>query len=174
MCKLRLRKGTSLFETLLVLAILSVSIYPLAHIIYMSMPTVSHTDDEYLATLLAHHVMETIVARRAKDPSYLPSMSEACPVVASPEGNDKISEYFTDFKEYNGPVTETNDPQLYWAVKKFKCKVDTYFLDKNTFKVFVYIIYSKEGKDKKVFFERLLPVNEISSDDYEDGKEIDF
>ena len=174
MFKLITKKGTSLFETLLILAILSVSIYPLAHIVYMSMPVVSHTDDEYLATLLAHHVMETIVAKRAKDPSYLPSISEACSIVASHEDSEKISEYFTDFKEYNGPITETNDPQLYWAVKKFKCKVDTYFLDKNTFKVFVYIIYSKEGKEKKVFFERLLPVNEISSDDYEDTKEAEF
>ena len=167
------RKAFSLLETLLVLAILSVSIYPLAHIIYISMPLNLHTDDEYMATLLAHHVMETIVAKRAKDPSYIPTVSEACPVVSPPGGKEKISEYFTDFKEYGGPVTEQNDPQLYWAISKFKCKVDTYFLDKNIFKVFVYIIYQKDGREMKVFFERLLPLNESPSDDIvEEG--VDF
>ncbi|MBR4330350.1 MAG: prepilin-type N-terminal cleavage/methylation domain-containing protein [Candidatus Riflebacteria bacterium] len=167
------RKAFSLLETLLVLAILSVSIYPLAHIIYISMPLNLHTDDEYMATLLAHHVMETIVAKRAKDPSYIPAVSEACPVVSPPGSKEKISEYFTYFKEYGGPITEQNDPQLYWAISKFKCKVDTYFLDKNMFKVFVYIIYQKDGREMKVFFERLLPLNELPSDDIgEEG--VDF
>ena len=155
------RKAISLLETLLVLAILSVSIYPLVHIIHISMPVTAHTDDEYMATLLAHHVMETIVARRAKDPSYIPSVSEACPVVRTSGSSDKISEYFSYFKEYNGPITETNDPQLYWTINNFKCKVDTYLLDKGMFKVFVYIIYKKDGREMKVFFERLLPLNEV-------------
>ena len=167
------RKAFSLLETLLVLAILSVSIYPLAHIIYISMPLNLHTDDEYMATLLAHHVMETIVAKRAKDPSYIPSVSEASPVVLPPGSSEKVSEYFSNFKEYNGPVNEKNDPQLYWAINKFKCKVDTYFLDKGMFKVFVYIIYQKDGREMKVFFERLLPLNESPSDENsEEG--VDF
>ncbi len=167
------RKAFSLLETLLVLAILSVSIYPLAHIIYISMPLNLHTDDEYMATLLAHHVMETIVARRAKDPSYIPSVSEASPVVSLPGNSEKTSEYFTDFKEFGGPISEQKDPQLYWAISKFKCKVDTYFLDKGMFKVFVYIIYQKDGREMKVFFERLLPLNESPSDENsEDG--VDF
>lgn len=167
------RKALSLLETLLVLAILSVSIYPLAHIIYISMPLNLHTDDEYMATLLAHHVMETIVAKRAKDPSYIPSVSEASPVVLPPGSSEKVSEYFSNFKEYNGPVNEKNDPQLYWAINKFKCKVDTYFLDKGMFKVFVYIIYQKDGREMKVFFERLLPLNESPSDENsEEG--VDF
>ena len=167
------RKALSLLETLLVLAILSVSIYPLAHIIYISMPLSLHTDDEYMATLLAHHVMETIVAKRAKDPSYIPSVSEASPVVLPPGSSEKVSEYFSNFKEYNGPVNEKNDPQLYWAINKFKCKVDTYFLDKGMFKVFVYIIYQKDGREMKVFFERLLPLNESPSDENsEEG--VDF
>ena len=167
------RKAFGLLETLLVLAILSVSIYPLAHIIYISMPLNLHTDDEYMATLLAHHVMETIVARRAKDPSYIPSVSEAAPVVSTPDSSEKISEYFSDFKEYGGPINEKNDSRLYRAISKFKCKVDTYFLDKNMFKVFVYIIYQKDGREMKVFFERLLPLNESPSDlNNEEG--VDF
>ena len=167
------RKATSLLETLLVLAVLSVAIYPLVHIICISMPANLHTDDEYMATLLAHHVMETIVARRAKDPSYMPSVTEACPVVPSPGSSEKISEYFSFFKEYNGPITETKDPQLYWAINKFKCKIDTYFQDKGMFKVFVYIIYKKDGRDMKVFFERLLPLNEAPSSDKNDSEEVD-
>ena len=167
------KKALSLFETLLVMAILSVSIYPLVHIIYISMPISSHSDDEYMATLLAHHVMESIVAKRAKDPSYIPSVSEACPVALPSGSSDKISEYFSFFKEYNGSITETNDPQLYWAIKKFKCKVDTYFLDKDMFKVFVYIIYQKDGREMKVFFERLLPLNEALSDEQNENG-VDF
>ncbi len=167
-------KDISLIEALLILALLSISIYPLAHIISLSKPIKLHTDDQYLATLLAHHVMETIIAKRAKDPSFLPKMSKAEPIVFTPAFSEPLCEYFKYFKEFNGPITETSDSQLYWALNKYKCKVDTYFLDENIFKVIVYIIYENNGKEMKIFFERLLPQSDLSLSNDENNGEASF
>ena len=62
MIKHRTKFGTSLIEMLLALAILSISMYPIVYIVNIAMPVTVHNDDEYLATMLAHHVIETIVA----------------------------------------------------------------------------------------------------------------
>lgn len=157
MIKHRTKLGTSLIEMLLALAILSISMYPLVYIVNIAMPEKVHNDDEYLATMLAHHVIETIVAKRAKDPTYLPSMTSKSSVVNVVGSSELVSEYFRDLPEYNAPIMENIDPQLYWALNKFKCQTETYFLDENMFKVIVYITYEKDGREMKVFFERLLP-----------------
>lgn len=154
------RKGTTLIEMLLVLSILSVSMYPLVYIINIAVPPKINNDDEYMATLLAHHVIETIVARRAKDPYYLPQMCQSTPVVSTEGAHPIVNEYFANIAEYNGPITSTNEPQLYWSLNKFNCHADTYYLDENMFKIIVYVTYQKDGRTMKVFFERLLPLEE--------------
>ena len=157
MTKAFIKKGMSLIETLLILAILSIVIVPLAHIINIASPTESSEDDEYLAVLFAHHVMEEIIAKRALDPNFLPTVCKSAPIVSTIDNAKDINDYFKYFEEFKGPVTEANSPQLYWAMKKYKCKVDTYLLDSNMFKVVVYISYPKDGREMKVYFERLLP-----------------
>lgn len=165
----KFKEGTSHIELLLALAILSISLYPLAYVLHISMPPRVHSDDEYMATLLAHHVMETIVAKRAKDPSYLPNMRESKPIVFTTGSNEGVSEYFEKITAFNGPITKEEDPELFRAVSRFRCNLDTYFLDENMFKVIVYVTYEKEGREMKVFFERLLPQYIPEIDDIEDG-----
>ncbi len=169
------KQAASLIEILLVLAILSVAILPFVHIIGMSYPVDSHTDDEYMATLLAQHIMESIIAKRDKNPNFLPSVSELKPVVKANELSNNLSEYFSYFEEYKGPVTKSDEPQLYWSINKFKCKVDTYLLDSNIFKVVVYVIYQEDKREMKVYLERLFSQNnyidEIDNDIEEDSNE---
>ena len=159
------KKAVSLIEILLILAILSIAIVPFVHIISLSIPIDSHTDDEYMANLLSQHVMETIIAKKIKNPNFLPSVSESKPIVSNQ--TDKISEYFDYFEEFKGPITKNQDSQLYWAIDKFKCKVDTYLLDSNLFKVVVYIIYKKDGREMKVYLERLFPYDNYIDDEGE-------
>jgi hypothetical protein len=110
-----------------------------------------------MATLLAHHVVETIVAKRAQDPSYLPAMSYSEPVVQSAEHVEPVSQYFRTISPSGESITENDDSQLFWSLKPYKCQIDTYYLDESLFKAIVYITYQKEGRTMKVFFERLLP-----------------
>lgn len=160
--------GISIIELLLALAILSVSMYPLVYVITIAEPAKLENDDEYIATMLAHHVIETIVARRAKDPSYLPHMSDSRPVVALTGSTQPVNEYFVNLPEYNDAIRETNEPQLYWSFNKFSCQADTYYLDDNIFKIIVYVTYPQEGRTMKVFFERLLPLNNMPDELPED------
>lgn len=168
------RKAFSIIEILLVLAIISLSFFPLVHLIVMSLPVDYQDDDEYIATLLAHHVMETIIAKKAKNSDYIPSASDDYkPIVLNSEDAKNISEYFDYFEEFKGPVTKTSDPQLYWAINKFKCKISTYLIDTNLFKVIVYINYQKSGKENRVFLERLLSQNNFVNNDDADDSEAD-
>lgn len=156
------KKGrkTNLLELLLVLAILSVSLYPVAYIFKLGQPSSKSTQTEFLATLLAHHVMETIVASKNKNSDYLPMMTEKEPIVETHNSGSDISEYFLKASENNLPIDNNDD--LYWSLKPFKCKVDTYYLEGSIYKVIVYISYSKEGKEMKVFLERLLTTSPMS------------
>ena len=172
MIKKYIKKGMTLIETLLILAILSVALVPLVHIINMASPSESHADDEYLAVLFAHHVIEEIIAKRALNPNFLPTVCQASPIVLNPEDSNKVNEYFNYFEEFKGAITEKNSPQLYWAMKKYKCKVDTYLLDSDMFKVIVYVSYLKEGREIKVYLERLLPnINNIAFDNKSNNEE---
>lgn len=167
------KKGLSLIEILLVLAILSMSLFPLSHILTLAKPVDLHTDDEYMATLLAQHVMESIIAKRKINLSYLPAMSDFKPIVSSSINQEPISEYFNYFSEFNGPVSEVNNPQLYWEINKYKCKVDTYLLDDNLFKVIVYISYTQNDREMKVYLERLFVQNESLPFENDNIKEED-
>lgn len=162
---IRNRRGTNILELLLALAILSVSMYPIVYIFRIAAPARQKTQTEYLATLLAHHAMETIIARRLIDPEYLPAMSDPEPVVQSSDSVSNVSQYFRDISEKGENINESNDSQLFWPLKQFNCQIDTYYLEGAMFKVIVYVSYLKDGRNMKVFFERLLSRSEAENED---------
>lgn len=151
---------TNLLELLLALAILSASLYPIAFIFRLSKPSIKKTQQEFLATLLAHHVIESIVATKRQDTDYLPQMTEKEAVVEMNNSTVGLSEYFVQSSEQNIPIGENDD--LYWSLKPFRCKVDTYYLEGSIYKVIVYISYKEEGKEMRVSLERLLTSSPIS------------
>lgn len=150
------RRGSNILELLLALAILSVSMYPIVYIFRIATPAKQKTQTEYMATLLAQHAMESIVARRLIDQDYLPTMSDPEPVVQSSDSVSIVSPYFRDISENGDNFNETDDPQLFWSLKQFNCHIDTYYLEGDIFKVIVYVSYQKDGRTMKVFVERLL------------------
>ncbi|NLF95712.1 MAG: hypothetical protein GX569_03175 [Candidatus Riflebacteria bacterium] len=159
------KQPANILELLLALAILSVSMYPLVYIFRISQAPRQKTQTEYLATLLAHHVIETIVARKSVNPAFLPFMSEAEPVVQSSDSVAPVSHYFRNIGVDGENITENDPNQLFWHLKQFKCQIDTYYLEGALYKVIVYISYLNEGRKMRVFFERLLPQTDNSDGD---------
>lgn len=151
------KQSTNILELLLALSILSVSMYPLVYIFRIAQTPRQKTQTEYLATLLAHHVIETIVARKSVDPAFLPLMSDTEPVVQSTDSVAPVSHYFRGIGETGENITENDQSQLFWQLKQFSCQIDTYYLEGALYKVIVYISYQNEGRNMRVFFERLLP-----------------
>lgn len=164
--KLKGRKGTNLLELLLALSILSGALYPIVYILKMAQPAQKKTQTEYLATLLCHHVVESIIANKISDPNYLPPMTDSQPVVQSETSVAQVSDYFKNISNNGEAVTENDSSQLYWTLKQFSCRVDTYYLEGFLYKAIVYITYEKDGRQMKVFLERLLSQPVIS--DFED------
>jgi hypothetical protein len=159
------RRGINILELLLALSILSVSMYPIVHIFRIAHPPRQKTHSEYLATLLAHHVMETIIARKAKDPSYLPDMSNPEPIVQTSDAVAHVSEFFREIGETGESISEQDNQQLFWSLKEFSCNIDTYYLEGALFKPIVYISYVKDGRNMRVFLERLLSQTDSESDE---------
>jgi hypothetical protein len=122
----------------------------------MAKPAPEKTQTELLATLLAHHVMETIIANKIENPDYLPQMTDSQPVVHSENQVVQVSDYFSHIGENFAPVSQENDEQLYWTLKQFNCHVDTYYLEGFLYKVIVYITYHHDGREMKIFLERLM------------------
>jgi len=151
------KQSANILELLLALAILSVSMYPLVYIFRISQAPRQKTQTEYLATLLAHHVIESIIAHKAVDPAFLPAMSEAEPVVQSADSVAPVSYYFRNICASGENISENDPDQLFWHLKQFSCQIDTYYLEGALYKVIVYVSYLKEGRKMRVFFERLLP-----------------
>lgn len=149
------RRGTNLLELLLALAILTGALYPLVYIFRMAIPAQQKTQTELLATLLAHHVMETIVAKKLEDPDYLPQMTEVEPLVMMPGSVAPVSEYFRHMSDSGGILEREEDSELYWPLHQYKCQVDTYYLEGSLYKVIVYISYEQDGRTMRVFLERL-------------------
>ncbi|GAB4273924.1 MAG: hypothetical protein Kow0029_13920 [Candidatus Rifleibacteriota bacterium] len=159
------RRGTNLLELLLALAILSGSLYPIVYIFKMAQPAREKTQNEFLATLLAHHVAETIVAGKIANKDYLPQMSEAKPVVSIADSAQQVSEFFKYISEKGEPVVEDDASQLYWPLKQFNCQLDTYYLEGLLYKVIIYITYNEDGRKMKVFLERLMAQPELIPDE---------
>ncbi|PKL50456.1 MAG: hypothetical protein CVV42_02880 [Candidatus Riflebacteria bacterium HGW-Riflebacteria-2] len=158
------KQPANILELLLALSILSVSMYPLVYIFRISQVPRQKTQTEYLATLLAHHVIETIVARKSVNPTFLPFMSEAEPVVQSSDSVAPVSYYFRGIGEDGENIRENDTTQLFWHLKQFNCQIDTYYLEGALYKVIVYISYLNEGRKMRVFFERLLPQSADKND----------
>lgn len=159
---LKSRNGTNLLELLLALSILSGALYPIIYIFKMSKPARQNTQTEYLATLLTHHVIETIIASKIANADYLPPMTELQPVVQTTNAVAQVSEYFQNISASGNAIVENDSSQLYWSLKQFACQVDTYYLEGALYKAIVYITYEKDGKPMKVFLERLLAQPSLS------------
>lgn len=164
------RNGTNLLELLLALSILSGALYPIVYIFKMSKPAQQKTQTEYLATLLTHHVVETIVASKIANADYLPPMTESQPVVQTANAVSQVSDYFKYISDRGQPVVEDDASQLFWSLKQFSCRVDTYYLEGFLYKAIVYITYEKDGKPMKVFLERLLAQPLLTEIDEEPDK----
>ncbi len=163
---LKRRTGTNLLELLLALSILSGALYPIVYIFKMAQPARKKTQTEFLATLLTHHVVETIIAAKIQNPEYLPPMTESQPVVQTDNAVAQVSEYFRHISGNDEPIVEDDPSQLYWSLKQFNCRVDTYYLEGLLYKAIVYMTYEEDGRAMKVFLERLLTQPVIS--DHED------
>lgn len=148
------RRGTQILELLFILAILTVSIFPLAFI-FKSLPFIKQeTQKEVLATMLAHHIIETILAKKTQENNYLPFMSEPAPPVEIKGSVTPVSEYF---RTHNGDyLIKKEDTQLYEAFKHYNCKVDTYYLDESLYRIIVYVAYNEGERPVTIYLERLL------------------
>ncbi len=165
------KSGTNLLELLLALSILTSALYPIVYLFKIAKPNQPKTQQEFLATLLAHHVVETMVAKKMMNAEYLPVMTESEPIVAEAVSGKSVSEYFNSFSPENDSVSEKSDKQIFWSLKPFSCQVDTYYLEGNLYKVIAYIGYTFEDKKMRVFLERLLahPQPDFLSDGDGDG-----
>ncbi len=138
------------------MAILSLSLYPVVFLLHLSSPNKLSSQNEYLATLLAHHATETLIAKKALNSNYLPKIAKAQPVVVKTNSIQQGHSYFKGILPQGQELNETTDPILFWAFKPFTMSLDNYLLDKNLFKAICKIHYTKDGKNMQVFFERLL------------------
>ncbi|MBF0498540.1 MAG: hypothetical protein HQM09_00270 [Candidatus Riflebacteria bacterium] len=148
-----------MLELLGVVCILSISLAPLFYLVRLTRTTERRSEAEFTATLLAQHVMERIVAMAMKNPSSLPPMTAEEPIVAEPDGSGSVSEYFRFLLGEYRTITPEDSPKLYWALKPFKCQVDTYYLEDRLYKLIVYISYDEEGRKKRIYLERLLDIS---------------
>ena len=150
------RRGSSILELLLAGCLLSVSLVPLFYLFNLTKRSGESSEKEFQAILLAQHAMERAVAVCNENAQSLPPMTGEEPVVSSPDLPQNVSEYFREVLGKTDGIQETELPVLYWALKPFKCQVDTYFLEDNLYKIIVYVFYEESGKKKRVFLERLL------------------
>ena len=90
-------------------------------------------------------------------------MSDTEPVVQSTDSVAPVSHYFRGIGETGENITENDQSQLFWQLKQFSCQIDTYYLEGALYKVIVYISYQNEGRNMRVFFERLLPQSDSAA-----------
>jgi hypothetical protein len=143
-------------ELLLAACLLSISLVPLLYVFRLTRPPERKTAMEFQATLLAHHVLERIVAEKEADPNALPQMTPEEPIVIREEGYRAVSSYFRPLLGHEQGLEESHNGRLFWSLKPFQCQVDTYYLENHLYKVIAYITYEEDGRKKRVFLERLL------------------
>lgn len=149
------KSGVNLFELLLALAIVSALLYPMMIIIRTSKSPLNESPKELLATFLAHHVMEKIIAKKSVDYDYLPRMNEEEPLVDVAGSVLPVSQFFRH--NTGEKLISPSDEALYDIVRNYKCKIDTYYLENSMYKVIVYISFIEENTRKRVFLTRILP-----------------
>ena len=136
--------------------LLSVSLVPLFYLFNLTKRGGEASEKEFQAVLLCQHAMEHAIALCNANAQSLPPMTGEEPIVSSPDLPQNVSEYFREIMGKTDGIQENDYPVLYWALKPFRCQVDTYFLEDNLYKIIVYIFYEEGGKKKRVFLERLL------------------
>ncbi|MBF0405935.1 MAG: hypothetical protein HQM10_01170 [Candidatus Riflebacteria bacterium] len=150
------KSGVGILELLGVACILSLSIGPLFHLMKLTRMAEQKSEMEFMATLVAHHVMERIVALSQKNPEKLPPMSSEKPVIMQPEQNEPESDYFSFTDGKYKTLSSEDSPELFSALSPFKCQVDTYFLEDSLYKIIVYVIFEENQIKKRIYLERLL------------------
>lgn len=143
-------------EILLCFAILSVSLYPIAFLFQHAGIDEKSSDGEMLATMLAHHATETLIAMRAKDASYIPQSAKNAPVAMRTDSPNVPHEYFKSINADGTCITNLNNPKLFELIKDYAFTIDTYLRDTRFYKTICKINYSQNGSNKQVFFERQL------------------
>lgn len=157
------RNGESLLELLLAACLMTVALVPLFQLYRLSRAPEQKSEMEFSATLLARHVIEQIIALRHADPSYLPEMTPEEPIVSTTDGFQAVSEHFKGLFGRETGLEKTDNSDLYNALKPFRCRIDTYYLDGGYYKIIVYIHYEENGRSKRVFLERLMRAPTASS-----------
>ena len=148
--------GATLIEILLCFAILSTSLYPIAFLFQNFGINNKTSEKEFLATLIAHHATETLIAKRSIDPSYIPKMTSNAPVAMKSEIPEIPHEYFESITASGSYITDSNESKLFNVIKDFTFTIDTYLLDTRFYKVICKINYNENNKNKQIFFERQL------------------
>ncbi|MBI3039798.1 hypothetical protein HYY75_12265 [bacterium] len=150
------KKGVTVTELLLTFCLLTISLAPLYYLYTLTKKPPERSNAELLAVLLAQHVVEAIVASKISNPESLPPMTSEEPLVTHDGDVRSVSIYFRNlFGKFQG-VSIEDDPVLYWAFKPYQCKLDTYYLEDQLYKVIAYISYQEENRQKRVYLERLL------------------
>ncbi|MBF0543544.1 MAG: hypothetical protein HQM08_03880 [Candidatus Riflebacteria bacterium] len=143
---------------------MSISLAPLFYLIKLTKMAEQRSEMEFSATLLAHHVMEKIVALSLKNPDKLPPLSPEKSIISTDSQGDVPSEYFTFLEGKYKTLSSEDSPELYTSLKPFKCQVDTYFLEDSLYKIIVYIIFEEDHIKKRIYLERLIVLNNLSKE----------
>lgn len=154
--KIHFRIAFTLFETLIIITILSLCLSPTFYILRQLQPVSSEieTQLDIIATLIAHHILETIIAQ-------LYSSSHKClPEIISSEQQFTNSKYFETIKNAlsNSKIVENHkiSDKILSTLEKFKIKIENYFLDNNLFKLVITIKYNDIHENKKIIIDRVI------------------
>ena len=112
-----------------------------------------------MATLMAQHALEKAIAFNQARQGALPPMTEEEPLVQAPDSPRQVSWYFNDLAGFLPGIEETDQPELYWAMKPFTCEVKNYFIDQRLYKIIAYVSYDEGGRKNRLFLERLVSGN---------------
>lgn len=168
--------GATLIEILLCFAILSASLYPIAFLFQHIGIDDRNSKKEFLATLLAHHATETLIAKRSLDASYVPQIANRMPVAMQTDSPLVPHEYFKAITPNGNCITNLNKPKIFNEIKDFTFSIATYLIDTRFYTAICTIHYSEKGKQKQVFFQRLLyginkNPDELNDNEYENIQE---
>ncbi|MDD3001176.1 MAG: hypothetical protein PHF29_05420 [Candidatus Riflebacteria bacterium] len=151
--------SATLIELLVCLAILSTALYPVVYMLQLSRPKHPSSQNEYLATLLAHHATETLTAKRALSPDYLPEIVSNSPVVVHKNSATPPHTLFDSLMPDGSQMNETNDSEVFWAFKPFTFSIDNYIADNNFYKVICQVNYTSNNMKSRIYFDKLISLN---------------
>ncbi len=156
MKRLHLRRAMTMVELLIAFSVLSLALAPLCYLFSFSSGDRQTSDREVFANLLAHHVLESILAARLEDPQQLPAMSAEEDIVGTDGQYHQTSAHFARLLGASESARPDDHPQLFAALRGYRCKVDTYYLDHQLYRVLVFVSFEEGGRRKQVYLERML------------------